>query len=350
MPGYCRKEGAGALWIQFDIVGSCSRLEFFVPHYIAIRWNGPDLLGPQSTPESLAGPGSRGRIDSVSMWTAVIIFALMAASDSSRGIALYHQQKFEAAEAEFKRVLVRSPKDSTARLYLARTLVELQRVPEALAEVERALTGKADPETLFQAGRIVRELAERRFAELERIAPNSASLRELAGGRSEMKGDLVESLREYRAAAALEPRRPGVHYLIGNILWKMRELDAAAEPLKTELASSPHHAMANLRLGQVLVARGEEGAAVHYLERAVSAMPESLAARRELGKAYRKMGRKAEARRQWEAVAEAQPDDDQVHYLLGNLYRELGEVALAKQELEKHREILERRRALAEKR
>jgi len=79
-------------------------------------------------------------------------------------------------------------------------------------------------------------------------------------------------------------------------------------------------------------------------------MPESVLARRELGKAYRKIGRLQEARREWEAVVKARPEDDQAHYLLGNLYRELGEAALARQELEKHREILERRRLLAEKR
>lgn len=286
----------------------------------------------------------------MSIVPATILFLLIAASDANRGIALYRQRQFAAAEAELTRVLVQSPQDTTARLYLARTLVELRRTAEALAEVERVLAGNADPEALFQAGRLVRELAERRFAELERIAPNSAPLRELAGGRFEMKGDLVEALREYRAAAALDSRRPGVHYSIGNILWKMRELDAAADELKAELAASPHHAMANLRLGQVLMARSEEGLAVAYLERAADAMPESAPARRELGKAYGRTGRKAEARRQWEAVAKAQPGDDQVHYLLGNLYRELGEESLASEELAKHREILERRRALAEKR
>src|SRR6266566_2690691 len=155
----------------------------------------PQSLGLRKSDPALAAPGMCGRIDSVSMMAAAILFALIAASDSSRGIAMYRQRQFEAAEAEFQRVLVRSPTDTTARLYLARTLVELRHIPEALAEVERALTGNAAPEVLFQAGRIVRELAERRFAELERIAPNSAPLRELAGGRFEMKGDFVDSLR-----------------------------------------------------------------------------------------------------------------------------------------------------------
>jgi tetratricopeptide (TPR) repeat protein len=274
---------------------------------------------------------------------AAVLLALFAGPDSSSGIAMYRQRRFEAAEAEFQKVLVRNPRDTTARLYLARTLVALRRIPEALAEIERALAENPDPEAKFQAGTILRELAERRFAELERRAPNSASLREIAGGQLEMKGDFAGALREYRAAAALDQRRPGVHYLIGNVLWKMRELDSASEELKTELAASPFHGMANLRLGEVLLALSEEGPALPYLERAASAMPESFLTRRELGKAYRKTGRIAEARREWEAVVKAQPEDDQAHYLLGNLYRELGESTLAGKELEKHRAILERR-------
>jgi len=57
----------------------------------------------------------------VSMMAVAILFALIAASDSSRGIAMYRQRQFEAAEAEFQRVLVRSPRDTTARLYLGDT-------------------------------------------------------------------------------------------------------------------------------------------------------------------------------------------------------------------------------------
>jgi tetratricopeptide (TPR) repeat protein len=98
------------------------------------------------------------------------------------------------------------------------------------------------------------------------------------------------------------------------------------------------------------MARNQDDAALTYLERAAAALPESLEARRELGKAYRKTGRLAEARREWEAVAKANPEDDQVHYLLGHLYREMGENALAKRELEKHQQLLRRRRDLAEKR
>lgn len=272
--------------------------------------------------------------------------ALWLAAD---GISLYQARQFPQAEQALRRTLAANPKDTQSRLYLVRTLVELDRFPEAVEELDRALAAQ-DPETRFQAGQILRDLAERRLAALERISPDSAAVRELSARQAELEGRLADALREYRAAMAKEPQRPGSHYGAGNLLWRMRELDAAASELNAELALNPNHGMANLRLGQILVARDELEQALPFLERAVAALPESWDAHREYGKALRKAGRRAEARREWEAVAIARPEDDQVHFLLGGLYREMGETVRSKSELEKHRQILERRRLLAEKR
>lgn len=235
------------------------------------------------------------------------------------------------------------------RLAQARGLIESGKVSEGLAVLDQAVASP-DPEVRFQAGKLLRELAERRFAGLQRAAPGSAPVHELAGRHHELRGRLPEALREYRAALAQEPLRPGLHYKAGNILWVMRDWDGAEAELRQELESNPAHGMANLRLGQVLLARNNEAQAADYLERAASAMPSSLEAHRELGKACRKLGRNNDARREWELVAKLRPADDQVHFLLANLYRELGDAAAAKREFEAHRAILERRRALAEKR
>ncbi len=273
---------------------------------------------------------------------------MLAAPGFDNGVELYRQRQFGAAEKQFAHILVRDPKNAQARFYRARALVELDRVPEALEEVKRALAAPgAGPETQFQAGRLMRELAEKRLAQLERAAPGSPALHELAGASFERSGDLAAALKEYRAAAALEPKRPGVHYRMGNVAWRMRDLAAAAENLKAELASTPHHGMANLRMGQILVVENREAEALSYLQRAAAAMPESIDAHRELGKAYAKTGDAQAARREWELVATARPDDSQIHYLLGNLYRSVGENELAKRELEKHRALLERRRVAA---
>ena len=269
---------------------------------------------------------------------------LLLAADPA-GLSAWREGRFSEAEAAFRKALERYPSEAMTRLHLARTLIELNKGPDALAQIERALREPVSGEVRFEAGRILRHLAERRLNQLQASAPDSPATLELAGARLEWSGRLDEALAQYRAVAARHEHRPGVHYRIGNIHWRRLELEAASAEMQRELALTPHHGMANLRMGQILLQSGTEAAgAISYLERAVAAMPESAEARRDAGKAFRKAGRTAEARAQWEAVAKARPDDDQVHYLLGNLYRELGEAALAKRELELHRKILEQRR------
>src|SRR4051794_12668329 len=221
----------------------------------------------------------------MTMPLAIVLWFLVVAD----GAKLYQQREFAAAEAEFRRVLASRPGDAATRLYLAKTLVALGRVPEALAEIDRALAAQADPEIQFQAGSIVRDLAERRFSDLQRLAPDSAAARELAGHHYEQQGMLPDALREYRAAIDREPARSGLHFEAGNVLWKMREVAAARQELQVELALTPRHGMANLLLGQLLLGQNQPTEAVALLENAVEAMPESIDARRELGKAYRSL-------------------------------------------------------------
>lgn len=267
-----------------------------------------------------------------------------------QAITLYEKRDFPAAEKLLRQHLAAASQDRAARLYLARTLIDLHRLSEAVTEIDRALAGTANPETRFEAGAILRELAEHRLRQLVASAPDSAAVRELTGQRLEWKGNLDAALAEYREAAAREPRRSGIHYRIGSLLWRKRDLDAAEAELRVELALTPGHGTANLRLGQVLAARGDDQAAIGPLEQAVKASPGLSEARRELGKAYQKTGKLAAAREQWETVARASPSDGQIHYLLGNLYAQLGERVLAEQSLQRHRALLEKRRKLSETR
>jgi tetratricopeptide (TPR) repeat protein len=272
-----------------------------------------------------------------------LLVTVMVAADPA-GLAAWRDGRLATAEAAFRSSLRKRPSDRMTRVWLARTLLEQNRGSEAVAELQRVLTEPVPPEVRFEAGRLLRELAERRLAQLETVAPESPATLELAGERLEWTGNLDGALEQYRAAAIRDNQRPGVHYRIGNILWRKRETDAALKELKMELALTPSHGMANLRVAQVLLQSDRTMESIQYFERAVEAMPESMEARREAGKAYRKAGKAAEARAEWEAVAKARPNDDQIHYLLASLYRELGETELSKIELEKHRSLLDKRR------
>lgn len=279
----------------------------------------------------------------------LLILTQAGAADWDRARAHYRQRNFTAAEAELRSLLAAKPADERARILLARTLIELGRTSEAMAQLDLALTDQPNPEVKFQIGQIAREMAERRFSDLQNDGPKSPALRELVGRQHELRGRYAEALEEYRAAAALNPNRPGVHYWMGNALWRLRRLDEAKSELERELKTTPHHTMANLRLGQVLLAMDSAAESVPYLEFALQAMPASAEARKDLGKAFLQTGRTGDARREWEIVAKQIPSDDQIHYLLGNLYRGIGERDLAQSEFAKHREILDRRRALAER-
>ena len=282
-------------------------------------------------------------------WAHWFLLLAAGAADWEEARRSFRNRDFVAAEVVLRSLLAADPADSRARILLAQTLLELNRCAEAMAELDRALAQTPSPEVKFQIGQIARQLAEQRFAALQELAPKSAALLELLGRQQELRGRFAEASEQYRAAAALNPDRPGIHYWLGNALWRLRRLEEAKTALERELRTTPHHAMANLRLGQVLIAMDDAPRAVPLLEFAARAMPGSVEARKDLGKAYWQTGRTADARREWEAVARQAPADDQIHYLLGNLYRRLGEQDLALREFAEHRAILDRRRALAEK-
>lgn len=276
------------------------------------------------------------------------MLATFAGADQS-AIALFRERKFVEAERTIQASLRRQPNQPSVRLLLARTLIELRRVPEALLELERLLATQPSPEIEMEAGRLLRRLAEDRFQDLARSGAGNAAVLAISGRRLEQSGDFAGAKARYAEAIRLESDRPGLRYALGAVEWKLGETEAAERDLRLELARTPDHGMANFRLGQVLLATNREADAVVPLERAVSAMPSRPEVLRELGKAYRKAGRSAEARRAWETVAKLRPADDQVHFLLGTLYRELGETALAQRELATHRQLLDARRERSER-
>ena len=168
-------------------------------------------------------------------------------------LAAWRAQRFDAAESAFRKALERRPSDAMLRLWLARTLLELNRSPEAMAEIERALNEPVSPDVRFEAGRVLHELAQQRLTQLQAIAPLSPMTLELAGERAEWAGNLDEAVGNYRMAASRETNRPGIHYRIGNVLWRKREFQGAFSELQKELAINPRHGMANLRFAQVLL-------------------------------------------------------------------------------------------------
>jgi len=227
-------------------------------------------------------------------------------------------------------------------------LINAGKTSDGLQKLREMLdTHPGDPQAEFEAGTVLEELAGATFKRMERLAPESAETHELLGKYYEAQGKLPEAQAQYRLALQKNSRAPGLHFLVGNILWKQRDFDAALLELQAELRLNPDHSMANHRIGNIYMLRDETGRAIPYLEKAVRGEPSFLAGRRDLGKAYRLAGKLTDALRQLTFVEERSPDDESVHAQLAAVYRALGNNEKALAELKLQRELLRRRSGAA---
>ena len=228
-----------------------------------------------------------------------------------------------------------------------RSLLKSGHTLEALHEIENLRKQAGDnPEIQLEIGKIFQELAASRAERLEQVAPESPQAYELIGKSFESHDKIPEALAQYKLAAQKDPTLPGIHFLIGNLYWKQRDLNAAVPELDAELQLNPNHNLANLRRGEILLTTDADhpDKAVPYLRKAVSDPHANLEAHRELGKALRMAGHYEEARKELQFVAERQPQDSKIHAQLAALYRATGNPEAAKKEMETQRQILQQQR------
>jgi len=226
-------------------------------------------------------------------------------SPLSRARACFEAQEYHRAVQILRQVLLANPRDLTATYLLGKSY-------EALAVVT------------------LRDLLVR--------APDSYRAHQLLAQIYVSRGENVRALEEYREVVRKEPTLPGVHFALGNLLWRTGHDADALTCLAEELSINPQHAEASAEIGTIYVSKGEAEKAIPYLEKSVSLKPDLLDARRELGRAYlqQKEFQKAEVTLK---LALPIDDDGAVRYMLWKIYRELGRPDEATQMLEAFRRI-----------
>jgi tetratricopeptide (TPR) repeat protein len=245
-----------------------------------------------------------------------------------------------------------SDRSLAAGIKATRELIRQGKVVGALQNLEAI--GRRypdDPEAKLAIGEVFQELAALRAEQLQRVAPDSAAAHELLGKSLESRGKLTEASAEYRRALEKGPAIPGLHFLIGNLEWKLKNFNAAEPELLDELKLNPHHAKANLRMGQIVLATESDQPlrAVAYLKEATADDITSLEAHRELGKALRLSHKFQEALKELQFVAAQRPNDNLVHAQLAAVYKDMGDRDRARQEIEIHARILRQRREASQR-
>ena len=229
----------------------------------------------------------------------------LALGDASRaaGSLPKAQQAYEAA-------LALQPKSEEAREGLGRTLLDQDRVKEAL---EKLSGGEGRRVSLVRAAAYVRQAEWKRVrTELEktkvnnRYVPEAVAYLAVADTMDGTGGDQAREVLEKAVAAAKQPRLE-LRLALGRVYWQQSTMDKAQAQFEEATKDSRDYE-ASCSLGRLLMARGLPDVAIKPLTQAVERNGFHGEARDALGRALLTLGRTDEGFKQFEDWKKDSPD------------------------------------------
>jgi len=167
------------------------------------------------------------------------------------------------------------------------------------------------------------------------LNPESAEAHVLMGEALDEMKDSVGAIREFRDAAAADPKEPNVHFGLGYLLWTKGQYAEAVQQFQAEIGNNPLHLQAMLYLADSNMQMNRMDEARPLLEKFVSIDPDNAMGHLDLGIVYADDGRKPDALRELQTAAKLEPSNVNAHWRLGRLYRSMGQALDAKAEFDK---------------
>jgi tetratricopeptide (TPR) repeat protein len=177
------------------------------------------------------------------------------------------------------------------------------------------------------------------YHEILTLNAESAEADMLAGEALDELKDTADAVLQFRAAVKADPKEPDVHFGLGYLLWRLMQLEEAAQEFQAELANNPNHGQALAYLADTEMKLGHPEAALPPLEKAVRVAPTIPLAHLDLGILYSDAGRRDEALRELKIAEKLSPDDQNVHWRLGRFYQATGRKDEAKTEFDKTKSL-----------
>jgi tetratricopeptide (TPR) repeat protein len=194
-----------------------------------------------------------------------------------------------------------------------------------------------DPSLLYLSYRIHSDLANRAILTMAIADPGSAEIYQAMARELAKQGNTAQAIADYREAIRINPRLPGVHTELGDLLFHSQDdkLQAsAASEFQAALDANPRDEKAELAMGVLAARRGDEKAAYTADTRALQLDPNDSDACTELAKVLIQMDKKDDARQLLERAIQIDPANYVAHFRLGTLYRQQGKTDEAKQQVE----------------
>jgi len=207
----------------------------------------------------------------------------------------------------------------------------------------------ANVEVLYASYRIHSDLAGEAMLSLSRVAPPSARMHQVMAHELEKHGDDEAAIRNYREALKLDPKLPGLHFELSEMLNASSvaaEQQEAEGEYKAALSVNQFDERAEFRLGDISSRRGDVQEAYAHYSRAVQLQPNDAEANIGLAKVLMLMNQPDRAEPLLQRALQLDPTSVAAHFRLSTLYRQAGRTADAKRELEEYQKYKEMKEKL----
>jgi tetratricopeptide (TPR) repeat protein len=199
---------------------------------------------------------------------------------------------------------------------------------------------------LYASYRIYSDLAGEAMLSLSIAAPQSAQMHQVMAHELERQGDRPGAIAQYRQALKLDPKLPGLHFELAEVLNASGEgadRGDAEKEYRAALAANPDDEKAECRLGEIAAKQGDIKQSLAHYQHAVQLQPSDSDAEMGLAKAYDasdptdQNNQRNKALPLLESVIEHDPTNAIAHFRLSTLYRQAGRTEDAKREIEQYK-------------
>jgi len=195
-------------------------------------------------------------------------------------------------------------------------------------------------EVLYAGYRIYSDMAREAILSLSLEAPTSALMYQAAAHEAARRGDTAGAIFDYRQALKINPKLPGLHFELAEMLNSLPSTSAGHAEAQSEyenaLAQNPFDVKADLKLAQISTHNNDEKKAFDLYTRAVLLQPDDSEADFGLARILLTMNQPEKAEKLLEHAEQLDPTSAAIHFRLSTVYHRLGRNADADREAEQY--------------
>lgn len=208
-----------------------------------------------------------------------------------------------------------------------------------------------DTNVLFTAYRVYADLSDESLLSLSMVAPKSARMYQAMAHELAKRGSTAESINYYREAIKLDPKIPGIHFELAEILRTVdtpENREEAEAEYRAAIQANPLDEQSQCRLGDIALRANDLKAASENYTKAVDLQPDDPEANIGLAKVMMSLNEPQKAEELLKRALKLDPTSALAHFRLGTLYRQSGRTADAKHELEEYEKYKKMKEQLRE--